>query len=56
MLAHDQPFVVVELSRLEQNAIRNGHLANMWQERSAGDHVDLLAGRPMARAIAMVRP
>ena len=41
MLSHDVHFLVRELAGLVQNFIGDGHLADVVQKGSAGDHVDL---------------
>src|ERR1700690_1295529 len=46
VLAHDLFFFLVQLSGFEQNAIRNGDLANVVKKRATSDHVDLLFRQP----------
>ena len=41
VLAHDGHFLVRELAWLAQDVVGNGHLADVVQESSSGDHVDL---------------
>ena len=45
MLLHDGHLVGLEFARLVQNLVRNGHLPDVVQERSARDRVDLFAGQ-----------
>ena len=43
VLVHDRDFFRVKRAGLAQDGIRNRHLADVVQERAAGDHPDLVA-------------